>query len=231
VQGKKKKHDKKDRRENNLGMRHILDHPIEPRMEFKNGLQRTLHVIEKRHERAERIHNCGRATMLVQDSKRFKALVVVQGPFVIEEEPKRTFTDSGLNLPLPEKTSLDIRRSRDQQRLIQELGAVLRLTEPVEDYVINIQVCFCILEGRKLDRLRRPERSHQGSNNQWRRRNRRRRLDTTRSQPSRRSRHMRRNWMRSQWDCRGDTAVRGKQHRQVRHGRGRDIAMGQRTVR
>ena len=82
-----------------------------------------MHVIEKRHERAVCIHNRGRATMLVQDSEHFKALAVVQGPFVIEEEPKRTFTDSGLNLPLPEKTSLDIQRSRDQQRLIQELGA------------------------------------------------------------------------------------------------------------
>jgi hypothetical protein len=151
--GTKKKHDKKDRRENNLGTRHIQDHPIEPRTEFKNGLQRTLHVVEKRHERSERIHNRVRATMLVQDSKHFKALAVVQGPFVIEEELKRTFTDSGSNLPLPEKTSRDIRRSRDQQRLIRELGAVLGLTEPVEDNVINIQVCFCILEGGKLERL------------------------------------------------------------------------------
>jgi hypothetical protein len=32
--------------------------------------------------------------MLVQDSELFKALAVVQGPFVIEEKPKRTFTDS-----------------------------------------------------------------------------------------------------------------------------------------
>jgi hypothetical protein len=130
--------------------------------------------------------------MLVQDSEHFKALAVVQGPFVIKEEPKRTFTDSGSNLPLPEKTSRDIRRSRDQQRLIQELGAVFGLTEPVEDYVINIQVCLCILEGGKLERLRRPERSRKGRNNQRRRRNWRRRRDTTQSQPSRRSRQMRR---------------------------------------
>jgi hypothetical protein len=158
--------------------------------------------------------------------KYFKALAVVQSPFVIEEEPKRTFTDSGLNLPLPEKTSHNIRRSCDQQRLIQELGAVLGLTEPVEDYVKNIKVGLCIIEGGKLERLQRPERSRQGRNNQRRRRNRRRRRDTTQSQPSRRSRHKRRNFRRIRWDCRGDTAVRGKRHRQVRHGRGRDIAMG-----
>ncbi len=91
--------------------------------------------------------------MLVQDSEHFKTLAVVQSPLVIEEEPKRTLTDSGPNWPLPEKTSRDIRRSRDQQRLIRELGAVLGLTEPVEDHVINIQVCFWILEGGKLESL------------------------------------------------------------------------------
>ena len=117
VQGTKEKHDKKDWRENNLGARHIQHHPIKPRTEFKNGLRVTLHVVEKRHERAERIRYRVRASMLVQDSEHFKTLAVVQSTLVIKKEPKRTLADSRPNLPFPEKTRRDIGRSCDQQRL------------------------------------------------------------------------------------------------------------------
>jgi hypothetical protein len=118
VEGTKEKHDKKDWRENDLGARHIQHHPIKPRPEFQNGLRWTLNVVEKRHERAERIRNCVRVTMLVQDIEHFKTLAVVQSTLVVEEEPKRTLADSRPNLPFPEKTRRNIGRSRDQQRLI-----------------------------------------------------------------------------------------------------------------
>jgi hypothetical protein len=188
-----------------------------------------LNIVEKRHERAERIRNRVRATMLVQDIEHFKTLSVVQSTLVVEEEPKRTLADSSPNLPFPEKTRRNIGRSRDQQRLIGEQGTVFGLTEPIENHVINVQVCLDILEDGKLESFRRPKRNHRGSNNQWRRRNRRRRPDTNRRHPRRRSRHMRRSRRLSRQDCRGNTAVRGERHSQFRSRRLREMVMGQRT--
>jgi len=162
--------------------------------------------------------------MLVQNGEHFKALAVIESALVVEKEPKRTLADRRTKLPLPKKTSSNVGRSRNQQRFIRELGAVLGLTEPVEDHVIDVQVGLRILEDGKLEILRRRTKRHRrGRDDHCRRRNWRRRYTTTQNG------NWRKNRRRSRRDCCGNTNRVRERHRQIR--RGREIFMGQRTMR